>query len=68
MAAKTKIAYSYNAATLAYQGPCIAYADPMNPGQFLLPADATFLAPADGTEAPGNAWYWSGKSWEQRAA
>lgn len=56
------IAYSYDRDTGAYTGEVNAWESPLEPGEYLLPAFATFTAPPGPQE--GHYRSWNGTSWE----
>lgn len=56
------IAYGYDPITGEYTGEVNAWESPLEPGVFMLPADATFEAPPEAEDGKYRAW--NGSSWE----
>lgn len=56
------IAYSYNNDTMMFEGITEAFESPLEPGNYLLPAHATFVEPPCCGE--GHRQKFNGESWE----
>ncbi len=56
-----KIAYAYNPTNGAYLGETIAFADPLTAGAYLMPANATDIAPPDA--GANQVAVWGGGAW-----
>ena len=54
--------YHYNKRTAAYVGSTEAAPNPLEPGQFLIPANATPVEPPEAVE--GKVARWNGQAWE----
>lgn len=57
------IAYGYDRDTQEYTGPVNAWEDQLTPGEFLIPAHATFTEPPAPIE--GKRIVWNGTAWTQ---
>lgn len=57
------IAYGYDRFTGRYTGRVNAWADQMAPGEYILPANATFTEPPEVVEGKNRVW--DGTSWSQ---
>ncbi len=57
-----KTAFSFSAHTGEYAGEVTAWADPMNPGEFLLPGNATYTKPPKFKK--DHVRVWTGEKWE----
>ncbi|MBB5190706.1 hypothetical protein HNQ50_001428 [Silvimonas terrae] len=59
----TKTCFSYNPASGEFQGETIAYLDPSTPGQYNLPASATWADPYELGDWGGQWPVWQGDRW-----
>jgi hypothetical protein len=57
-------AYSFDEVTGEYIGVSKAWADPLTPGEYMLPGSATFIQPP--AYQQGKARFWANWAWEYR--
>ena len=60
------IVYCYDAETMQFTGATDAFESPLEPGQFLIPANSTEIAPPDFDDAT-HVCEFNGATWEVRA-
>lgn len=62
-----KIVYSYDPITGQYAGTAIAFEDALEPGTYLIPANATEAEPPFEPNEGGDWLHWNGSAWEWKS-